>query len=225
MFFVLRRFREEREEPLGPDTAESELVSRAQQGQLEAFNLLVDRHQQAAYRVALRYMRDSDLAADVTQDAFIRAYRALDTFRNDRGNGFRSWLLRITANRALDVLRSRARRPAASLEAMLGQTASNWEPEAAEAGPTEQAERRALREYIEQAIGELGDEQRLAVILYDIEGYSYDEIAEITGAAVGTVKSRLHRGRARLREMLLADPGARELYASVLRLSNDADSG
>lgn len=225
MFFVLRQFRDRRHGTLDADTSEEILVEHAQRGELEAFNLLVDRHRQAVYRVALRYMRDPDLAADVSQDAFLRAYRSIDTFRNDRGAGFRPWLLRITANRALDVLRARARRPASSLDAMLEQRESNWEPSLDEDGPTELAEQRALRVQIEHAVGQLSEDQRLTVVLYDIEGYSYDEVAEITDVAVGTVKSRLHRGRARLREILLDDPASRELYEGLLRLSNDAASG
>lgn len=225
MFFVLRHFRDRRHEALDADTTEDVLIEHAQGGELEAFNLLIDRHRQAVYRVALRYMRDPDLAADVTQDAFLRAYRSIDSFRNDRGGGFRPWLLRITANRALDVLRARARRPASSLDAMLEQRESNWEPTLDEDGPTELAERRALRDQIEHVIGQLSEDQRMAVVLYDIEGYSYEEMAEITDVAIGTVKSRLHRGRARLRELLLSDPTARELYSDLLRLSNDAESG
>lgn len=225
MWFVLRRFRGQRGNlPTSEDT-DGDLIDLARDGDLDAFNLLVDRYQRPVYSVAIRYMRSPDLADDVTQDTFIRAYNALESFRNEDGKGFRSWLLRIASNRALDVLRASARRPADSLEAMLDNENSAWSPEDPAETPDERADRRAVRHEIEHALGEMREDQRLIVILFDIEGYSYEEIAEIAGVAVGTVKSRLHRGRARLREALLERPGGRELFESVVRLPSDADSG
>jgi RNA polymerase sigma-70 factor (ECF subfamily) len=190
---------------------------------LEAFNVLVERYQAIVYAVARRYLRDDDLAQDVTQDAFIRAWRSLDTFRNDDGFGFRAWLLRITANRALDVLRAQTRRPAGSLDAALDNDQTGWEPEEPREGAAAFAEREDLSAAIEEALGRLQPDQRLVLILYDIQGFSYEETAEITGATLGTVKSRLHRGRARLREQLLTHPGGRELLGSLGRPQSDAD--
>lgn len=225
MWFVLRRFRGQRGNLPTSEDSDGDLIDLAREGDLDAFNFLVDRYQRPVYSVAIRYMRSPDLADDVTQDTFIRAYNALETFRNEDGKGFRSWLLRIASNRALDVLRASARRPADSLEAMLDNENSAWSPEDPAETPDERADRRAVRLEIEHALGELREDQRLVVILFDIEGYSYEEIAEIAGVAVGTVKSRLHRGRARLREALLERPGGRELFESVARLPSDADSG
>ncbi len=148
-------------------------------------------------------MRSPDLADDVTQDTFIRAYNALDSFRNPDGHGFRSWLMTIAANRARDVLRSQARRPADSLDALTDAEESSWQPEDPSETPTEFTERDALGLQIEAAIGQLPPDQRLVIILSDVHNYSYEEIAEITGVAVGTVKSRIHRGRARLRTIIL----------------------
>lgn len=218
MFFVLQRFRDQRRRLPSDQDSDGNLIERAREGDLDAYNILVDRYRDAVYSVAIRYMRRPDLADDVTQDAFLRAYDALDTFRNDEGRGFKTWLLRIATNRALDVLRFEARRPARSLDAALADEDSNWEPESPAAPPVELAERAALRRHLERALGKLAEDQRLAVVLYDIEGYSYEEIAEMTGVAVGTVKSRLHRGRARLRELLNEDERGRELLDGLARL-------
>ncbi len=214
MLFVLRRFRQRSEIKSLADLSDGELIARAQSSDLAAFNHLVHRHQNAVYSVALRYMRAPDLADDVTQDTFLRAYRAIDTFNNDNGLGFRSWLLRITSNRALDVLRSQKRRPVDSLDAAMDNASTNWSPEDSSETPYEFIERGDLAKQLEWALGQISPDQRIVVILSDIHGHSYDEIAEITGVAPGTVKSRLHRARARLRDVLqeageLSDPGHR----------------
>lgn len=219
MFLVLQRLRIQRRQAISPDDSDGVLIDRARDGNLEAYNLLVDRYRDAVYGVALRYMRRTDLADDVTQDAFLRAYDALDTFRNEDGHGFKSWLLRIATNRALDVLRYEGRRPASSLDAALDSEESSWEPaESRDEHPVELAEQAALRRHLETALGELPEDQRLAVILFDIEGFSYEEIAEIAGVAVGTVKSRLHRGRSRLRDILNEDESGREHLEQLTRL-------
>lgn len=218
MFFVLQRLRIQRRQTPTENDSDGVLIERARAGDLDAYNILVDRYRDAVYSVALRYMRRIDLADDVTQDAFLRAYDALDTFRNEEGRGFKSWLLRIAANRALDVLRYEGRRPASSLDAALDNEDSSWEPETRTDHPVDLAEQAALQRHLETALGALPEDQRLAVILFDIEGYSYEEIAEISGVAVGTVKSRLHRGRGRLREILNDDEAGRELLGHLARL-------
>ncbi|MEZ4523341.1 MAG: sigma-70 family RNA polymerase sigma factor [Thermomicrobiales bacterium] len=218
MFFVLQRLRIQRRQSPTQDDTDGDLINRARDGDLDAYNILVDRYRDAVYGVSLRYMRRTDLADDVTQDAFLRAYDALDTFRNDEGRGFKSWLLRIATNRALDVLRYEGRRPAGSLDAALDNEESSWEPETETDHPVDLAEQAALHRHLERALGELPEDQRLAVILFDVEGYSYEEISEISGVAVGTVKSRLHRGRGRLREILNERESGRELLGHFTRL-------
>lgn len=222
MLFVLRRFREGSELKSLADLPDGELIARAQSANLDAFNHLVNRHQNAVYGVALRYMRSSDLADDVTQDTFLRAYRSIDTFHNDNGVGFRSWLLRIASNRALDLLRSQKRRPADSLDAAMDNEDSSWSPEDPSETPLQFAERGDLAQHLEWALGQVSPDQRIVVILSDIQGHSYDEIAEITGVAPGTVKSRLHRARARLRE-ILQESG--ELSEAPYRLEIDGERG
>jgi RNA polymerase sigma-70 factor (ECF subfamily) len=200
-----------------PDAA---LIDRARGGDLPAFNLLVAHHERAVFNVALRYMRSREQAEDVTQEAFLRAWRSLDSFRNDAGEGFRAWLLRIASNRALDVLRAGTRRPADSLDSRLDDSESAWEPEGSDETPLDFAVRGDLGTRLEHALGQIHPDQRLVIILSDIHGHAYEEIAEIAGVPVGTVKSRINRGRARLRAVLLADAGGRELLGAHARLEN-----
>jgi RNA polymerase sigma-70 factor (ECF subfamily) len=209
----------------GPDTSDALLIERARSGDLESFNLLVARHERAVFAVAVRYMRSRERAEDVTQDVFLRAYRSLETFRNEAGEGFRTWLLRIAANRALDTLRAQARRPADSLDARLDDEEQPWEPEARDESALDFTMRDEVGRQLELALGQIHPDQRLAVVLSDIHGLPYEEIAEITGVALGTVKSRINRGRARLREVLLADAGGRELFGRHGRLDNDDERG
>jgi len=206
----LRRASNERD---APDDAppDQSLIAAARTGDLAAFNALVARHERAVDSVALRHLRAPDAAQDVTQDAFLRAWQSLDTFRNDHAGGFRAWVLRIATNRALDTLRATARRPQESIEARQDRDDSSWEPEAQDESAFDLVSRGELGDVLERALGRLQPDQRLAVILSDIQGHPYDEIAEISGVALGTVKSRINRGRARLREILLADEAGREL--------------
>jgi RNA polymerase sigma-70 factor (ECF subfamily) len=177
-----------------------DLVQRAQGGELAAFNTLVIRHQDAAYSLAFRFLRSRESAEDVTQEAFLRAYRALDSFRGER---FRSWLLRIVANAARDELRRRKRRPQRSLdEARDDPDMPSIDPVEPGLGPEQRAEQSDLRRVLEDALVQLPEDWRLVVLLSDVHGLSYDEVAESAGLPLGTVKSRLSRARGRLREIL-----------------------
>lgn len=199
---------------------DEDLIAAALGGDLNAFNALVERHERAVYSVALRHLRTPDAAHDVTQDAFLRAWQSLGTFRGGHPGGFRAWVLRIAANRALDTLRARARRPEQSLDERQDDEERIWEPESAEPDAFDLVNRGEMAGVLERALGQLQPDQRLAVILSDVQGHSYDEIAEISGVALGTVKSRINRGRARLREVLLADEVGRELLGRSPRLES-----
>ncbi len=194
---------------------EGELIQAAQRGELSAFNQLVLTYQGLAYNVAYRVLGDPDAAADATQDGFLKAYRAL---RNFRGGSFKSWLLRIVTNTCYDRLRAQKRRPTSSLEDMA------VDPEHAARlvydgeDPEEYALRQELSALIQEGIQRLPEDQRITLVLADIEGLSYQEIAEVTGVQLGTVKSRLSRGRARLRDYLLE---RQELLPRRYRLKND----
>ncbi len=191
------------------------LVRAAQHGDLDAYNRLVRAYERQAYAVALRLMRRPELAEDATQDAFIQAYRALDTFR---GGSFRAWLMRIVTNRCYDVLRSATRRAADSLDDQMFETEPHWSSIAAPDDPVGRATEAELGRLLEGALAHLPDDQRLAVILCDMQGYAYEEAAAIMGVAIGTVKSRLSRARAALRAVVREQ----EQFAEYLRFFADS---
>lgn len=201
------------------DTA---LIHRAQNGSLDAFNALVLRYQDMVYSVSYRIMGDPASAADSAQEAFIAAFKRISTYR---GGSFRAWLLRIVTNACYDELRRRKRRPADSLEGLAGPEADDGPPIADDAPTPEQAaQQRELARAIQSCINALADSQRVVLVLSDVEGLSYQEIVEITGANLGTVKSRLSRARESVRDCL---QGVRELLPAAYRLiteSNEPDS-
>jgi RNA polymerase sigma-70 factor (ECF subfamily) len=193
---------------------EERLVAEAQRGSIEAFNQLVRLHERQVYNVALRVVGQPDAAEDVTQDTFLLAYRSLHQFR---GGLFRAWLLRIATNRCYDELRRRQRRPAESFEELAFEPRSQWSTRRGPEEPQERVERLELTRALREALARLPDDQRIVIVLSDIQGYSYDEIAAITEVTLGTVKSRLSRGRARLRDLLSESPQGRELFARYRR--------
>ncbi len=182
---------------------ELRLIAEAQRGDIDSFNALVRLYESRIYNLAYRMMGDPDSAADASQEAFLAAFRNLRSFR---GGSFRSWLLRIATNACYDMLRARKRRPSVSLdlpENADGDDSPLQIPDTGES-PDEIALRRELAAAIQQGLDHLPEDQRLAVVLSDIQGLAYEEIAQITNANLGTVKSRLSRGRMRLREVLRA---------------------
>ena len=195
------------------------LVKNAQKGELASFNTLVTRHERAVFNVCLRLLRDAASAEDATQDTFVKAWTSLDQFR---GGVFRPWLLRIASNRSYDILRARGRRPADSLDAQPYEIEPEWTSQAPQSEhPESFATRRELSFHLERALAALPEDQRLAVILADVQGYGYEEVAAVTGVALGTVKSRISRARARLRQMLRDDPATGELFERYGRLTGD----
>ena len=194
------------------------LVRASQAGDLEAFNLLVQRHERPVFNVALRLLRDVGLAEDATQDTFVRAWQNIGTFQT---GSVRSWLYKIATNRAYDMLRASARRPAGSLEAEMVEIEPVWSSGGAgEESPDAHALRRELSIYLERALAELPDDQRMVVMLVDVQGLDYYEVAEAMGIALGTVKSRLSRARAKIRQALADDEAARELFERYLRFDD-----
>lgn len=202
--------------PPDPNLEDERLIRLAQTGDLDAFNEVVIRHQRSVYNVCLRMLRDPAMAEDVTQDAFIRAWNAIDSFK---GGLVRPWLLRIATNRTYDVLRAQARRPAQSLDAQLFESEPEWTSQAPVAEhPEAFAARSELSAWLEASLAELPPDQRLAIILSDIQGFSYDDIALVMDVAVGTVKSRISRGRSRLRDLLHERNRSGELPERFTRL-------
>lgn len=184
--------------------AEAEHLQRALGGDLDAFNALVELHQRSVFNLCLRMIGNASGAEDATQDAFVSAFRNMRTFR---GQSFRAWIMRIAANACTDELRRRSRRPAVSLDA--APPGSEEPPDVADtgAGPELQALRSEQRAEVQAALLKLPHDQRLAVVLCDIQGYAYEEIAEAMHVNVGTVKSRIARGREKLRKLLVREAG------------------
>lgn len=182
---------------------ERRLVEVAQRGDVEGFNELVRLFEGRVYTLCYRMLGDAESAADAAQDAFLSAFRNLKSFR---GGSFRSWMLRIATNTCYDVLRVRKRRPSVSLDIEADDESASSPLQIADTAesPDDFAQRRELAAAIQQGLTELPDEQRIVLILSDIQGLAYEEIAQITNSNLGTVKSRLSRGRARLREVLKA---------------------
>ena len=182
---------------------EQALIQAAQRGDLNAFNELVLLYQSRVYNLAYRIMGEGDSAADATQEAFISAHRAIGGFR---GGSFRAWLMRIVTNACYDELRRRKRRPSSSLDALYVTDAAPEAEYFVDGGerPEAYAQRQDLNRALDAGLQTLPDDQRTVLVLSDVQGYDYGEIAEITGAALGTVKSRLSRARAKMRDYLLA---------------------
>jgi RNA polymerase sigma-70 factor (ECF subfamily) len=194
---------------------ELRLVEAGQRGDVESFNQLVRLYESRVYNLCYRMLGDGDSAADATQDTFIAAYRNLASFR---GGTFRAWVLRIAANNCYDVLRVRKRRPATSLDALRepADESAGFDPPDDAESPDDRVLRLELAAAIERGLNNLPEDQRLVILLSDVQGLSYDEIALVTNTNLGTVKSRLSRGRARLRDVLKAG----ELLPDRFRLND-----
>ncbi len=193
---------------------EAALIQSARRGNLESFNVLVVYYQDNVYSVAYRIMGEGDAAEDATQEAFISAFRHIGDYR---GGNFRSWLLRITTNTCYDELRRRKRRPISMLDDLPGAESDDGPPLPADTPTPEQAaQENELSRAIQNCIQGLQVDQRTILILSDIEGLSYQEIAESAGVNLGTVKSRLSRARAGVRQCLQS---VRELLPSNYRLN------
>ena len=173
------------------------LLERARDGDLDAFNDLVTLYQDALYALVVRMVPDRDQAADAVQEGFFSAFRNLHTFR---GGSVKAWLNRICVNAAMDTQRARRRRPSQPYPELEDES---WQPPAGEDVDPERIAVGAERSrVINEAMTRITDDQRTAIVLYDVEGYDYSEIAEMTGVSLGTVKSRIHRGRLALRGIL-----------------------
>ncbi len=195
---------------------ESALIRAAQRGNLDAFNELVLTYQHRVYNLAYRMLGDAAAADDATQETLISAYRNLGGFR---GGSFVSWLLRIVANRCYDELRRQKRRPATSWDDF-GEVDEEANPALinGNGSPEDHLERDELSRLLQAAINSLPPDQRVVVLLSDVEGMDYAEIAAAVRVPLGTVKSRLARGRARLRDLLQAQ---RELLPRTFRLEGE----
>jgi RNA polymerase sigma-70 factor (ECF subfamily) len=191
---------------------EDALIQAAKRGNLNAFNQLVLAYQSQVYALAYRLVGNRETAADVTQETFLSAFRHLHRFRK---GSLRAWLFRIATNQAYDLLRKQRSRPTAPLEALLSHPDTPEIRRRRESqDPETYAERKELISEIQEALNTLPHPQRTAVVLCDVEGFSYREAADTIGVSLGTLKSRLSRGRARLREYFVEH---RELLPTSIR--------
>jgi RNA polymerase sigma-70 factor (ECF subfamily) len=196
---------------------EPALIRDAQTGDLDAFNRLVLAYQDIAFNTALRILGDDSLAADATQEAFISAFRSLTSFR---GGSFRSWILRTVTNACYDELRRRKRRPTIPLEPVSEDDEEIETPRwLADPGmsPEESFDADELEHAIQHCLNGLPTDFRTVVVLADIQGLDYSEIATSANIPLGTIKSRLARARLRLRECL---QGFGELLPAAFRLED-----
>lgn len=197
---------------------EAALIEQARDGDLNAFNHLVLEYQNMAFNLAARMLGDDDAAADVTQNAFLSAYRSLDGFR---GGSFRAWVMRMVSNACYDELRRRKRRPTISLEPV------NEDDEEIEsptwladdsASPETEVERAELDQALQSCLNGLPEEFRAVVVMVDVEGLDYQEVSVAVGKPLGTVKSRLARARLKMRDCLRQ---FWELLPSIFRLDDE----
>ncbi len=197
---------------------ESALIGLAREGDLDSFNRLVLEYQNMAFNLAARMLGDDDAAEDVTQTAFLSAYRSLDSFR---GGSFRAWVMRMVSNACYDELRRRKRRPTVSLEPV------NEDDEEIESpawladdapSPEVQLERAELDQALQTCLRGLPEEFRAVVLMVDVEGLDYQEVSQATGKPLGTIKSRLARARLKMRDCLRQ---YWELLPSLFRLDDE----
>ena len=173
------------------------LLRRACKGDVQAFEELMQSHESRIYAIALRMMGNREDAQDCAQEAMVRIYRAMGSFKGQ--SALATWIYRITMNTCLDELRRRKARKVTSLDSLVD---TGWSPTDTGDTPEEHGLRVEKQNALNQAIQSLPDDMRAAIILRNVKGYSYDEIASILDANVGTIKSRISRGREKLREIL-----------------------
>lgn len=196
----------------GGEPTDGRLVLLAKDGNLDAFNSVVERYQAAVYSLCYRLLGQREAAEDSAQEAFLSAFRALQRFE---GGNLRSWLLRIAANECKDELRRRKRKdPGISLDD--GGDDGDEPIEVADHTPGAEALllSHEMGETLEQLLLLIPFEQRQAILLVDVYDFQYEEVATMTATSVGTIKSRIHRGRERLRRLLTE---RRELFGEVRR--------
>jgi RNA polymerase sigma-70 factor, ECF subfamily len=184
----------EKMESMSRAEADLIMVKRVQNGDKRSFDILVTKYQHKVYSIVSRYIRNNAQALDVTQEAFIKAYRALPGFRGD--SAFYTWLYRIAINTAKNELTSMSRRPpGVDIDASEAEQFSNASGLRDNSAPDLLLQRDELKKVIFDAIDELPEDLKMALTLRELEGMSYEEIAETMDCPVGTVRSRIFRAR------------------------------
>lgn len=200
---------------------EPALIQAAQKGDLDSFNTLILHYQDTVFNTALRLTGDEDMAEDAAQEAFISAFRSISTFR---GGSFKAWMMRMVTNACYDEFRRRKRRPTVPLEPETAEGEENESPKwLADPGmtPAEQFEADEVEHAIQHCLDALPTDFRAVVVLADIQGMDYTEVAAAAQVPLGTIKSRLARARLRLRECLRS---FEELLPSSFRLQGEGSA-
>ena len=192
---------------------ENEIIRSVLRGNVNDFEKLVTAYEKNVYNLALRMVGDPEDAADMTQETFIKAYRALSSFRGD--SKFSSWLYRIASNVCLDFLRSRSRHPQVSLSSSDEDGRTAFELPDMSRNPEEQLMKKLSMEAVRRGLEQLPEQQRQILVLRELGGLSYAELAQTLGLEEGTVKSRIFRARKRLCALLLRDGNISGGAASV----------
>ena len=213
-------FRRQRSEKprLDSSSEDSALVGAAKDGSADAYNVIVQRYERSVYGLAYRMMGNAADAEDVAQDTFIRGWQAIGSYEDGTLKG---WLLRIATNRCYDRLRAMSRHPVSTLTNEEDNSEIPVVDQSETGDPVVFAERLDLSEAIQAALDALPPDQRLAVILFDVMHHTYEEAGEIAGVPAGTIKSRVSRGREKLRQQIMSRPDARELIPSQRRFTTD----
>lgn len=182
-----------------------ELIAQSQQGNMEAFEQLVIKYERKVYTIAYKYMGNHEDASDLAQEAFIKAYQSIGSFRQEAGFG--TWIGRITANKCLDELRRRKRQPHSSLDEELELEDHQVKLQLKDPNPSplEETERKETAAYLQNLINELKPEYKEVILLREFEGLSYEEIAQILNCSLGTIKSRISRARNYLKERIIQE--------------------
>lgn len=178
------------------------LLERAKKGDIGAFEQLVEGYQKKVFNITLRMMGNPDDASELTQEVFIRVYRSLRNFKEE--SQFSTWIYKIATNICLDELRKQKKRKVFSIDEEIKADDGETKRQIADDKPSPEtvAEKNEVKKVVKDAIKSLPDEYRLVIVLRDIQGFSYDEIAKIVKCPEGTVKSRINRARKALKDIL-----------------------
>lgn len=195
--------------------AEAQIIERSRNGDIEAFGELVSIYEKQIYSIAYRFMGNPDDASDLAQEAFVRAFRAISRFRGDAS--FKTWMYHIVANVCRDELRKRKRQPVVSLDTPIITEDGEITREQGDWSLTPELiyESKELGETVQHLLNELIPEYRQALVLRELQGFTYEEIASTMECSLGTVKSRINRARKALRDLIVIN---RELFDGSSRL-------
>ncbi len=178
------------------------LLEKAKSGDVAAFESLIQGCQKKVFNIALRMLENKDDAFEVSQEVFIKIFRSLSNFKGN--SSFSTWVYKITVNICLDEIRKRKNARVLSLDETVKYKDSEVQLQIQDDGPTPdiEAEKNEIKRVVNNAIKDLNEEHRMVIILRDIQGFSYEEISQMTSCPEGTVKSRLNRARQSLKEIL-----------------------